>query len=171
MIKFLNGLVILSTLVIVGACGSNNVKRYRADMSIYRQLKKYDIDKINTVNVTMAEGDRCFIMCRMSGNIYLPNNITYSKYIEDAFEKVLMYSDGQKKTKNLKIELTKVDVNTVSGKWTIKANAYIDGQQAKEILSVTKFGTAYVADSACRNAAEVFEDAVTEFIEKVIQNV
>ena len=122
----------------------------------------------------MPTGDKDAIMCRMAGNIYLPNKMTYSKYIHDAFKKVLLAADRLSEDKNdpnaLLITVTKVDFSSTSGEWYINAKVKVGNNKPVKINSVTKFGTSWIADSACHNVANAFDEAVGNFVNKVLTN-
>jgi len=173
MSKFKKISAALLLLFVFTGCASNNVKSYRADLSTAHHLKgKGDIV---LKKVTMENGDKNAIMCRLAGNIYLPRKMTYSEYIENAFQNTILLNENKEgasgKKRALSINLTKVEFDSLSGKWFIDGIITIDNKPSQEIKSVTKFGTAYVAYAACRNAADAFDEAVTDFIVKVIDRI
>ncbi len=166
-------LVILSVAaILLSGCASNNVKSYRADYAAFLDFKNRTSCKINVKGVTMPEGDTNSILCRMAGNIYLPNKMTYSQYVNDALNKTLAVTEklgsvGEAKH-TVSVELTKVAFSSVSGEWYVDGNVTIDNRAPKHVMSVTKFGTSWDAMSACHNVAQGFDEAVTEFVKKVL---
>lgn len=161
--------------VILSACSSSNVKSFRADYATFSYLKKENLPTINLGTVRMPKGDTNSILCRMAGNVYLPNKMTYSQYIHEALQKVLVtadkYDDTPHAAHTLSIELHYVTFNSLNGTWIINGDVMIDNKQPYPINTVTKFGTSYDAGSACNNAANAFEDAVTDFIKATLAKV
>ncbi len=172
--KKINWLIIsiVATLFLNG-CASNNVRRFLPDPLHKTAIEKH-LKKSITVDVSMTEGDQNSIMCRMVGNIYLPNKMTYSQYVEDAFKKVLVSADRWSHEKiadrTLAVVLTKVDFSSTSGEWYINANVKIGNNSPTIIKNTTKFGTSWIGEYACKNAAESFEEAISNFVNEVLTN-
>lgn len=166
--------VVILTFMLAG-CASNNIKSYRTDYASLKQFQKSNMGSVNVSSVTMPEGDQNSIMCRMAGNIYLPNKMHYSEYIKDALHKSLVTIDkdasADKAKHNLSLELTKVNFDTLGGYWYIDADLYIDNRPKEHIATKTKFGTAYIAEIACRNTADSFDEAVANFVRKVLSKI
>jgi len=165
--RYIVSLILLSLL---SGCISNNVKRYKPDYAHKTQIEQQIPKKIN-VSVSMPEGNRDAILCRMAGNIYLPNKMTYASYIADALEKALKMADRYDNTSGspvLQITLNKVDFSSTAGKWYIEGTAQMGNQSPISIKSVTKFGTSWDAISACQNVASAYEEAVGNFIEEIL---
>ena len=122
----------------------------------------------------MPKDDKNAILCRMAGNIYLPNKMTYSKYVEDGFKKSLLLANRLTETSpspnSLLISLSKVDFSSTNGKWYINGEVIVNNNPPVEIKSVTDFGTSWVAESACNNVANAFDEAVGNFVNEVLSN-
>lgn len=170
MYRFINLTILLSTLFLM-ACSSMNVKKFNPDPLHKANIEK-SIKKKVAVKVIMHKNDVNSIMCRMAGNIYLPNKMTYSQYIADAFKKTLVSANRLSDDNNnvLLVELTKVDYSSTSGKWYIDAITKTGKSTTVEIKSVTEFGTSWDAGSACNNVANAFEEAVGNFVNEVLSN-
>lgn len=168
-------LSLLFVLAFISACCSNNVKEFRPDPMDANRYKTKLKEKIHVNEVTMPEGNKNSIMCRMAGNIYLPQKNTYSKYVERALKSTLMsldkLSEAATPSNDLSVKLTKVDFSSVAGEWYINGDVNFGGRSIGFVNSVTEFGTSFDAGSACRNVAEAFEKAVSDFVNKVLENV
>lgn len=161
--------------LLLSSCASNNIKSYKADPSAFVDFKNRDTGKVKLEGVKMPKGDTDSIMCRMSGNIYLPNKMKYSQYLNDVINKTLLVTDKSDNTDNaahsLSVELNKVDFNSLAGEWIIDGNVVVDHKAPHHVKTVTKYGTSYVAEYACRNAAESFDEAATAFAKEVLSHV
>jgi hypothetical protein len=161
------------TISLLSGCSSNNIRAYRPAPSI-----KYDLphsnQKIYVKSVTMPEGDTNSIMCRAAGNIYLPQKMTYSAYIGDALRKNLTVidklSDSSYGAHTIDVVLTQVTFNSLAGEWFIDGDIKIDNQKPLTINTISQYGTSYFAIEACRNTAESFDEAVTNFIKKILNH-
>lgn len=170
--KLKNVFYALSVLLLTG-CESNNIKSFRVDESLKHNCKYQDFQKVYLEKTEMKENDENSIVCRLNGNIYLPKKMTYSQYVHDAFQKTLMtlgaYTNSRDVAKNnLKILPTEISFSSVKGEWYIKSMVQINRKNVASIESTTEFGTAYSAFQACRNTADSFDEAVADFIEKVL---
>ena len=163
-------LLCLLTGVVLTGCASNNVPSYKADPTDFMELKQANGKKFAVQKVTMTVGDSDSILCRLAGNVYLPHKMTFSSYIGKALEKALMSTDrlGNENDTKINLDLTQVEFSSISGAWEIAGRLTIDGGNTIEIKSVTEYGTSFDAMSACRNVADAFPNAVTDFIKQVI---
>jgi len=160
-------------LLVVSGCSSNNIKSYKVDPSLKASFQHHEIKKTNVQSVTKSKDDLDSILCRMVGNIYLPQKMKYSEYVKDALNKSLVYiteHSTSEASHNLNVVLDVVDVNTIAGEWKVDGHVTVDQNSPVKIETVTKFGTAYIAETACRNAAESFDEAVANFINKTLTN-
>lgn len=172
--KYFNIIFVALLAVFLSGCASSNIKTYRTDYSALKQYKHSNMGTVNISSVTMPKGDKNSIMCRMAGNIYLPNKMYYSEYVKDALQKTLATIDKESNAKNAKhnlsLELTKVDFDTIGGYWYIDGDLIVDNNK-HHISTKTKFGTAYIAEIACRNTADSFDVAVEQFIREVLSKI
>ena len=60
-------------LLLLSGCASNNIKKFDPSKSLTCKVKKNLKRDVCLGNITMAEGDKNAIMCRLAGNIYLPD--------------------------------------------------------------------------------------------------
>ena len=160
--------------LLLSSCGSSNVKTYRPDPTAFTEFKNRNTGKVKLEGVKMPKGDTNSIMCRMAGNIYLPNKMKYSEYLNDVLNKALVVTDkldDQHPAHSLSVELNKVDFYSISGEWIIDGKVVVDHKGHHHVKTVTKYGTAYVADTACKNAAESFDEAATVFAREVLSHV
>lgn len=160
--------------ITLSGCASNNIKSYKPDATAFTDFKNRTTGKVKVESVTMPQGDINSIMCRMSGNIYLPNKMKYSEYVNEALNKVLIATDkldNENAAHSLSVVLNKVDFNSIAGEWVIDGNVIVDHKAPLHVKSVTKYGTSYIADYACKNAAEAFDEAVTGFNKEVLAHV
>lgn len=170
----LNTIIVVAAATLLVGCSSNNVRSFRADPNVKFDIPHTAMRKIHVKSVTMPEGDYNSIMCRAAGNIYLPQKMTYSQYISDALNKTLMSIDKLSNVPadahSIDIVLTKVSFDSLAGEWYINGNISVDGNKAVTINTTTEYGTAYVAEYACRNTAESFDEAATNFIKKILSH-
>lgn len=158
--------------LMLSGCASNNIQPYKADASDFVDLAKSTHEHFSIENVSMPEGDTNAIMCRLNGNIYLPNKMTYSEYVRYALEKALIATNkmGDKKSsRKINLKLTTVNFCSVSGKWEIIGELTVDNGKPVAVKSSTDYGTSYDAYSACRNVADAFPNAVTNFIKEIVR--
>ncbi|WP_010300130.1 hypothetical protein [Candidatus Odyssella thessalonicensis] len=157
---------------LLSGCSSNNIRAYRLDSSIKYDIPHSTMQKVYIKSVKMPENDAHSIMCRAVGPIYLPQKMTYSQYINDALHKTLIsmdkLSDSPHVGHTLEIALTRVNFDTLAGEWYIDGNVIIDSKKSFTVNTTTQYGTAYIAVDACRNTAESFDEAVTNFIKKLL---
>ena len=168
-------LLIGGTLVLLSGCISNNVKGFTPDVTAAYDLKSNIAKKIALGDFTMPTSkDKTSILCRLSGEVYLPNKMSYSQYIKEAFRKILItanrYSTTHSKTHTISANIKDVDFSSVLGEWSISAAIKVDNHPSVVINSVTHFGTSYNSWSACRNVAESFQTATQDFISKVLHH-
>ena len=167
--------IIVSACCFLAGCASSNIKSFRVDPSVQHDIKHNDLKSTYLKNISMEGDDHNSIMCRLAGNIYLPKKMTYSQYINDAFQKTLMVLNAhatsrQTASHEMKMTLTEVTFNTIQGEWRINANVYVDESPLIQINSTTEYGTSYDAVSACRNTADSFDEAAANFITEVLNH-
>lgn len=164
----------LIVLLSLTNCASNNIKSYRVDPNLKFDVQQNELQKIFIKSVTMPKDDTNNIMCRMAGNIYLPKKMTYSQYIKDAFitsvRSIDKLSESENGAHRLSVVLTQVNFCTISGEWYIDGDVTVDHYAPVQIKTVTEYGTSYDAMSACRNTAEAFDEAVMNFVKKILTN-
>ena len=168
----------ISALISFFSGCSQEVKKFNPK-PVYEISLRSNITKKILIKVKMSEKNKNAIICRMNGNvIFLPNKMTYSQYIEDAFRKTLMLpnklaEEDSKEDSNynaLSITLTKVDFNSAIGKWYINANVKVNNNTSVEIESTTSFETNYFVETVCSNVVGAFDKAVGNFVEEVLSN-
>lgn len=166
---------IMLAALLLSSCASNNIKSYRPDPTAFTDFKNRETGKVRLEGVKMPKGDTNSIMCRMSGNIYLPGKMKYSEYVNEALNKALLVTDKldntNKAAHSLSVELNKVDFNSLAGEWIIDGSVVVDNKAPLPVKSVTKYGTSYIAEFACKNAAETFDEAITNFNKEVLSHV
>ncbi|OGO92410.1 MAG: hypothetical protein A3F41_00370 [Coxiella sp. RIFCSPHIGHO2_12_FULL_44_14] len=162
--------------LMLSGCTSNNVPNFQPDAMQAYQITHTVSKGIVLGDFSMpAEKDKNHLLCRLSGNVYLPNKTTYSQYIKHAFATVLItanrYSvEKTAKTHTLSSDITSVNFDSLGGKWMISANMRVDHYPLVSISSSTRFGTAWNAGTACQNVAQGFETAVQDFISQTLNN-
>lgn len=161
--------MVLGCFVALTAGCANNVKSFKADASANQEIKKNIAQSVYLNNVSMPKGDSTGTMCRLESRIQLPKNMKYSDYIKDAFEKTLNGAGKLSKDSTnatlMDVEIDKVAMSSVSGKWNISGKVTLDGRKTIQVNTVTSFGKAYIANHACNNAARAFDEAVAEFVQ------
>tara|TARA_A100000171_G_scaffold52917_1_gene74228 strand:- start:2428 stop:2979 length:552 start_codon:yes stop_codon:yes gene_type:complete len=165
----------LFSILVLSGCVSNNIKSFKVDTSIDYEIKNKNIKPIYLLPIKPSEDDPNSILCRMAGEIYLPKKMTYSQYLNDAFQKTLsalkIRSDSARLASHvMEIELTEVSFSSLQGEWYINAFVRVDNNSPIEIKSLTEFGTSYYAVQACRNTAESFDEAAANFISQILNH-
>ena len=168
-------LVLVSVFLFLTGCASNNIKSFRVDPNVQHNITCKELKPTYLHKISIEGGDHDSIMCRLAGNIYLPKKMTYSQYIDDAFQKTLIILKAHANTRQaasheMKIVLTKVTFSTIQGEWYINANVSVNQNSPIEIKSTTEYGTSYAAEFACRNTAESFDEAAANFIAEVFNH-
>jgi hypothetical protein len=165
---------VIGTTFLLTSCVSTNVKAFNPDTVAAYKLQHAGDSKISVTSFSMDKDDKNKISCRMGGNIYLPNAMTYSQYIKNAFEKTLIVANrfSEKSTANHTIaaKITDVDFDSMEGHWDISALIIIDNKNPIEIHSQADFGTSWDAYSACNNATDSFSSAVQKFVDQTLSN-
>jgi len=172
--KFFCGIIAAAVLTLSG-CASSNINQFQPDPLQAHYIKNNVKGTVHVDNFTMEKGNSDSILCRFSGNVYLPNKMTFSEYIKSAFEKNLILANkyetsAPKAAHQLSADILSVDFNTIGGTWEITANVSIDGNRPVYIESKTEYGTSFDAYSACKNTAESFQTAVHDFVKTTLEN-
>lgn len=156
---------VLITLALVG-CVSYNSDAFRVSLDDVRLLSSAVGKSFVAVDVKMNGEDNNKVLCRLSGNVYLPDRQTYSQYIRNSILSELQAAGKMdpKSIRRIKGNIIKVDMDSIRGLWLIEAEFGVDDKPKVLITSSYKFGTSYFADNACREVAKSFELAVHKFI-------
>ena len=165
---------VVGVAVLMAGCSSNNIREFRPDLVEAKLMKRSLTKKVGVKGVSMKEGNSNSIMCRLAGFIYLPGKMTYSQYIERALTSTLMAMDkfdDSCPSKGISVDLSRVTFSSVSGEWYIDGTVFLNGKNLGEVKSMTPFGTSFIAISACRNVADAFEKASSDFVRKVVEKV
>lgn len=174
MLKKIKMTALLCSIAALSGCMSSNIKSYRVDPSLKLDIQHTNMKSVFLNPVSMPHDDSNSIMCRMAGNIYLPQKMTYSQYIDKALRKSLMVldklSEAKQNAHSLTIVLTRVTFDTLAGKWFIDADVTVDQKPSVSIKSVTEYGTSFIAVTACQNTAESFDEATAHFIRHVLND-
>jgi hypothetical protein len=133
------------------------------------------ISKPIKVKVVMPNGDIHSEECRLSGSITLPENMTYSSYLEKILTESLYLSDRLASTKDphapfLKILIESIDFQSYAGKWEIRSAIYINNKEITNISSSIKFPIDFDNNLACSDAINSFDKLCRKFIFKVLYN-
>lgn len=83
--KCVNWMFAVLCIGALAGCSSMNVRTFRADSLHTPMIQKSVKNKVSIQPVTVKGEDPNSIMCRMAGNIYLPQKQTYSQYVGEAF--------------------------------------------------------------------------------------
>jgi hypothetical protein len=160
----------------LASCSSYNVREFSPDIVASHQVASALHKKITVSEVSMpVEKDNNQILCRLAGNVYLPNKMKYSQYIKNAFESELIaanrYADNiNNATHNLSGNITEIQFDSLAGHWIISGDMQVDKNKAIQITTKSDFGTSYEANSACLNVAQGFEVATQNFVKNVLTN-
>ena len=144
---------------------SNSIDVYAAESNI--------TNEISVASFSANNPGQNSIFCRgISKSVYLPNKVSFVKYIEEALTETLInakrYSKNSKDQLRGKIEL--VDFNTTAGRWHIKGIFNINNSLPVTIDGKYDFPSAWDNDAACQNAASALNQAVSRFIHDVVIN-
>lgn len=157
----------------LAGCASYDVGTYQPNNIAAYDLKNQISAPIKVGAITMpAAQDKNRIICRLAGDVYLPNKQKYTTYIQNAFVSQLITADRYSSHARhvLSGQLKTVNFSSTSGQWTIAGQMQIDNKRPISITSVTNFGTAFIADSACKDVAENFSVAAQNFVTKTLKN-
>lgn len=137
---------------------------YIDDKKITRQIRP---------SVIMPVGDKHSESCRFSGTIILPDNLTYSSYVEQVLKNSLRLSDllaneTDVKAPKLKIILNNVNFDSYSGNWIMWGTVYINEKRITSIYTSTTFKSTFDNELACSLAIDKFDDLSRKFILSVL---
>lgn len=163
-------IIALLSMLVTGC--ADNVRRFRIDPSLKHQLRASNFKAVELQSVSMPKGDDNSVVCRLNSMITLPDKMKYSQYIRDAVQKSLVFINDQKDNSTsyahkLNILLTKVEVNTLKARWYIEADVRVDNNKAIPLKTAMDHNFAYMALTACSNAASAFDEAVDNFIKQL----
>jgi hypothetical protein len=132
-------------------------------------IDDHKIAKAIKLNVSMPHGDNNSESCRFAGKIILPDNLTYSSYMQKVMRESLYLSDRlaadtDKLAKNVTIVLTKVGFQSYSGQWAIEGKVFINDRKIMSITATENFQTNMNSDAACLAAVNSFDEACKNFI-------
>lgn len=178
MTNFKNSLTIaasITTISLLAGCAQtvNRVQpsaesAYRTQTAIQRQ--------VSLGKFTMPETrDRKSILCDQQGDLQLPDNLTYSTYIEDAFAKTLSKANRYSPTiergvHELSAHINTAEYNSTSGVWIINGNVRVDYNKPVRINTKTSYDIAGQAYSSCKTVAIGFETATANFVNQSLTN-
>ena len=156
-------------------CMSSNVKTFQADPMQTHHIEQNINGTVYVGTFNMAEDDNNSIFCRMAGNVYLPDKMTFSQYIKNAFEKNLViakkYEDeAMEATHQISADIKIVDFSSMAGAWEIAAYIKVDDEEPVYIETETEYGSSFDAYTACKNTAESFEMAVQHFVRATFEH-
>lgn len=155
------------TLFLSG-CASYPVPRYSIsahNVQAFKALSK----KIHVSSFTWsAKGTHDNFQCRAAGPIETSEKIKFEDYIKKAIEDEILLAEAlSPKGTPLSIAFNEMDVSTTSSVWTISSNVTF-GNRTFTHVSKTQFEGGFIADNACRNAANSFIAAVQDYTKALI---
>jgi hypothetical protein len=168
-----NKISILTLAAILSSCTN-----YQAESFSSNTLDVYAIQgsiktPISIAQLSSNDPNKNSIFCRsVKNSVYLPNKITFTKYIEDALKETLINSGryDKKSPYQLRGKMTLIDFNTTSGSWHIKGIFNLNNSIPVEIDGRYEFASAWDNDVACQNTAAALNNAVGRFIHDIITN-
>lgn len=151
---------IILSISLIG-CSVAYIKNYEPPLENLKILKTYK-SKISVEN-NETDSKKDFILCR-NGKIDLPPNQTLDQYIFNSLKKELSLEDKiSHDGTSLKVKVERIEVFTMRNpsEWKIDIKYVFEN---KEFLSSTiyPFTFAHSGDVACRNAADTFNNALSE---------
>jgi len=160
----------------LSGCSIMAIRKHEPNFKSTRELKQIKMD-FYVLEVTAKqpelikklEGDS--LTCRLAP-FNMPANTSVGKFIRDALTDEL---DAAGKLSNngssIKITVNRIETDTGSinnGHWYLDFN-YETEHETYNVQTDTLFESAYMGDTACRNAANAFTDALTDNFDHLYQ--
>jgi hypothetical protein len=173
--KYILLLPILSVPFFLTGCGELNIPDYSADYYQVQHLKKTGA---HTTGISLGKFNDATneknIQCRAAANIAPNGGESYANYIRAALKSELV-SAGLYHTNaqpRLSATLTELQAdNGLSNPHWIIAMRFNDHHQAPyRVRSEYTYDGHFIADDACKHAANVFVDATKKFLNKLYHN-
>ncbi len=119
--------------------------------------------------------DKKTILCGRDEDVRLPNDMTYSSYIKDAFattlDKANRFSPSiYRGVHELSAHISTAEFNSTAGKWVINGKVRVDHNRPIAIKTQTNFTVAGEAYSSCQLVASGFRNAAAHFVDKSLAN-
>lgn len=151
---------------------------YQAESFSTNSIDVYNIQNLFHTPIGISEfsatdPEQNSIFCRgIKHSVYLPNKITFKKYIEDAFRETLINASLYDKNSPYKLrgKIDLVDFNTTSGSWHLKGLFTLNNSVPVMIDKRYEFPSAWDNDIACQNTASALSNAVSSFVKDIMTN-
>lgn len=164
----------VAVVALVGCASDPALQSFRADSNVRYDIRELTGSKIHLKEVTKASDDATIVTCPVAGSVAvtedLPQKMSYSQYIRDAFDKTL-FALGKQATLNdsehsMSVALTKVEYDSRYGKWTIEGDITVDFYPPIHVDSFVTFEQSVIPFKACKNTVNAFESAVAMFVKR-----
>lgn len=167
--------LLLASLFMISGCQVATVPSYQISSHNIIKLKKELSDRtIALGNITLAKNVNTHMLCRLSGPIVLPANVSIQEYLKDAIQKEMLGSGvfDADADNRLHVNITKLDfISSMPAYWIINARIFSTAYPTGYNVHVKhRFHTSWIADNACTNTADALVTAVQAFIGKIIDH-
>jgi hypothetical protein len=167
--------LLLASVLMVSGCQVATVPSYQISSNNIIKLKKELSDRTLAVgDITLGKNVNTHMLCRLSGPIVLPGNVSIQSYLKDAIQKEMLVSGvfHAEADNQLNINITRLDfLSSVPAYWTIDAHVSSTAYPTGYNVHVKhRFHTSWIAENACANTADALVTTVQTFIGKVIDH-
>jgi hypothetical protein len=154
--------------LLLSSCSIMAIKKHEPNFKSSREIAKskgsYKIGAITTSGEELTKLLRAsHFQCRMT-TFNMPANKTVEDFLRDSFTDELDAAEKLSGTGTpISLEVKKMESSSGldKGTWTLDFT-YKVGSRLVEVNTVSEFESAFAADTACRNTASAFSDAVGE---------
>ncbi|MEE3002987.1 MAG: hypothetical protein VX335_01420 [Pseudomonadota bacterium] len=166
------------TLIIILALLTSSCSNYQAESFSSNSIDVFTAQKnlaepIAIATLSATNNNQNSIFCRgLKRSIYLPNKMSFTKYIEDALKETLINANryDSKSEYVLRGKIDLVDFNSTSGRWHLKGIFNLNNSIPVKIEGKYDFPSAWDNDIACGNAASALNQAVSKFVADIFSN-
>ena len=160
-------------LLVLSSCTNYQAESFSSNSIDIYKTKSNLRTAISVAEFSATEPGQNSIFCRgLKHSVYLPNKVTFSKYIEDALKETLIDADLYDKNSIYKLtgKIELVDFNTTAGRWHLKGIFSLNNSVPVEIDGKYEFASAWDNNVACQNTAAALSNAVSRFVGDILSN-
>lgn len=164
-------IVLIIALTLVGCA---TTQRYAVSIDNTQKLKEFGGAKVRVVSLTQSATYNS--LCRLSGPIRLPDDLTVSQYIakaiNDEFKAADIYAENE--SVSLSGDVTQVSfssiVGLIQGEWNIDLMLKSSNGKRIWVSNTYSFKSGFDALSACNATASAFGNAVQDLVSVLINH-
>ncbi len=168
--RYCRFLIALSCAVSLVGCATPTTPRYTASAQTANLIKNNIKNSVNFGKFTQPP--KFDTSCRTSANLILADGLTHAEYIQRAFKEEFILSGMYSKTAliTLTADVSELEFSTISGYWKIATTIHSTNGKQLSIAKIYNFIPGAYWETACRNAADAYQNAVRDMISEAVIN-